>query len=132
MACECIDDLLDEFGAVCEAPGYNVFIVAGNEVATPKRAILEGITRATILELCEEMGIRCSQRAIAPYDFYAADEAFLTSTAAGLMPISCVDGRTIGSGSPGPLFRRLDTAYDQLLRSGKYGTRIPMGDVDVP
>lgn len=117
--------LPDEDGLVCEGPGYNLFIVSSNVVVTPEQSILEGITRETILEICGELGIPCRLRGIASYDLYTADEVFLTSTAAGLVPVTRVDGRLIGSGKPGPIIQRLRNAYDEMLRSGRHGTRIP-------
>jgi branched-chain amino acid aminotransferase len=113
---------LDEAGLVCEAPGYNVFVVTRGSVATPDASILEGITRETVLELCAELDIPTEVRGAAPYHLYTADEVFLTSTAGGLVPVAMVDGRTVGDGSPGPVFRRLFAAYDELLRSGRQGT----------
>jgi branched-chain amino acid aminotransferase len=115
---------LDDDGYVCEAPGYNVFAVRDGEVATPAASILEGITRETVLELCEEQSVPSAIRGTAPYDLYTADEVFLTSTAGGLVPVTEVDGRQIGSGEPGPMFRRLESAYDALLRSGRHGTPV--------
>ena len=63
--------------------------------------------------------------AIAPFDLFVADEVFLTSTAAGLVPVTKVDGALIGDGRPGPCFRRIDAAYDEMQRSGRHGTPIP-------
>ena len=116
--------LLDENGFVCEGPGYNIFVVSGGVVITPDRSILEGITRETVLELCGELGLPTALRPVSTYDFFTADEAFLTGTAGGLVPVTRADGRVIGQGSPGPVTRRIDEAYDALLRSGRYGTPI--------
>ena len=118
--------LLDEDGWVCEAPGYNVFVAANGALATPRQSILEGVTRETVLELCHEEKLPCAIRPVAPYDLYTADEVFLASTAAGLMPITRVDGRVVGQGTPGPILERLEKAYEELIKSGKYGTRIPV------
>lgn len=117
--------LLDDQGLVCEAPGYNLFIVREGRVITPSHAILEGVTRATVLELAGELGIPNGVGPIAPYDLLTADEAFLTSTAAGLIPVTRVDGASVGDGRPGPVFRTLDAAYDAMQRSGRHGTPIP-------
>jgi branched-chain amino acid aminotransferase len=119
--------LIDEEGFVCEAPGYNLFAVRDGTVITPERGVLEGITRETVLELCADLGIPSVIHAIAPFDLFVADEAFLSSTAAGLVPITRVDGALIADGRPGPIFKRLDAAYDDLQRSGKHGT--PVGEV---
>lgn len=117
--------IVDEDGDVCEAPGYNVFAVAGGTVITPDRAILEGITRATVLELCELLGIPSRIGRLAPYDLFTADEAFLTSTAGGLIPVVKVDGRAVGTGAPGPVLARIDAAYEARLATGWHGTPIP-------
>jgi branched-chain amino acid aminotransferase len=117
--------LLDDDGLVCEAPGYNVFVVRGGTVVTPDRSVLEGITRATVLELCRELDIPAAPAPVAPYDLLTADEVFLSSTAGGLVPVVRVDGATIGDGRPGPILRRIDAAYGELQRSGRYGTAIP-------
>ncbi|MBM4408713.1 MAG: branched-chain amino acid aminotransferase [Chloroflexi bacterium] len=117
--------LLDDQGLVCEAPGYNLFMVREGRVVTPSHAILEGVTRATVLELADELGIPNGEGPIAPYDLFTADEAFLTSTAAGIIPVTKVDGAPVGDGRPGPVFRCLDAAYEELQRSGRHGTRIP-------
>jgi branched-chain amino acid aminotransferase len=110
--------LLDGEGLVCEAPGYNVFVVRAGRVLTPDRSILEGVTRATVLELCQTLSIPA-------YDLLTADEVFLTSTAGGLVPVVRVDGAKIGDGKRGPVLRRIDAAYRDLQRSGRYGTPIP-------
>jgi branched-chain amino acid aminotransferase len=120
--------LLDEDGFVCEAPGYNMFVVRDGQLLTPERGVLEGITRETVLELAAELAIPSVIKNVAPFDLYVADEIFLTSTAAGLVPVTRVDGAPIADGRPGPLFRRLDAAYDELQRSGRHGT--PVGEVD--
>jgi len=118
--------LIDEEGFVCEAPGYNMFVVRDGVVMTPERGILEGITRETVLELCEELGIRSAIKSVAPFDLFVAEEIFLSSTAAGLVPVTRVDGALIADGRPGPVFRRLDAAYEELQRSGRHGT--PVGE----
>jgi branched-chain amino acid aminotransferase len=117
--------LLDDQGLVCEAPGYNLFVVSDGILVTPARSILEGITRETVWELAEELDIPIAQDDVRPYDLLTADEAFLTSTAAGLIPITRVDGAPIGDGRPGPIFRALDAAYEEMQRSGRHGTPIP-------
>lgn len=117
--------IVDEEGDVCEAPGYNVFAIVGGTVVTPEKAILEGITRQTVLDLCAELGIPSRIGRIAPYDLFTADEAFLTSTAGGLIPIARVDGRPVGTGAPGPVLARIDAAYEERLARGWHGTPIP-------
>lgn len=119
--------LMDEEGFVCEAPGYNMFVVRDGVVLTPDRGILEGITRETVLEICGELGVPTVIKSLAPFDLLVADEIFLTSTAAGLVPVTKVDGALIADGRPGPMFKKIDAAYDQMQRSGRHGT--PVGGV---
>ena len=95
--------ILDEQGRVCEGPGYNVFVVRDGAVVTPGESALEGITRATVLDLCAELGIPASVGSVWPFDCVVADELFLTSTAGGIMPVTSVDGRPVGGGVPGPV-----------------------------
>lgn len=117
--------IVDEDGDVCEAPGYNVFAVIDGVVVTPDRAILEGITRATVLELCADLGVPSRIGRLAPFDLFTAQEAFLTSTAGGLIPVVRVDGRPVGTGRPGPVLARLDARYEELLKAGWHGTDVP-------
>ena len=119
--------LLDEDGFVCEAPGYNLFVARDGVLLTPERGVLEGITRETVLEICGDLGVPTEIKSVAPFDLFVADEIFLTSTAAGLVPVTKVDGAPIADGRPGSLFRRIDAAYDAMQRSGKHGT--PVGGV---
>jgi branched-chain amino acid aminotransferase len=116
--------LADENGFVCEAPGYNVFALIRGAVVTPDLGALEGVTRETVMELCETLGTRCVIRTVAPYDLFTASEVFLSSTAAGLIPVAEIDGHRIGTGAPGPFYERLVKAYDDMIQSGANGTRI--------
>jgi branched-chain amino acid aminotransferase len=118
--------LLDEDGFVCEAPGYNLFAVREGVVLTPEYGVLEGITRQTVLEICAELGIPTVTKGLAPFDLLVADEIFLTSTSAGIVPVTTVDGARIGDGRPGPMFKRIDGAYIEMQRSGRHGTLIPV------
>lgn len=105
--------LLDTHGHVCEAPGANVFVVSRGVVCTPDHDILEGVTRATVMDLTPVV-----ERPVDLYDVHTADEVFLTSTAIGVLPVVTVDGRTVGSGRPGPVTTGLLDAYRQVLASG--------------
>lgn len=119
--------ILDDQGRVCEGPGYNVFLVREGTVVTPRESALAGITRATVFELCDELGIPWREDALWPYDCLVASEAFLTSTAGGIMPVTWVDGHPVGDGGLGPVVRRLRRAYDEMIRAGRHGTPIPLG-----
>lgn len=118
---------LDMEGYVCEAPGYNVFLAKNGVLTTPADNILRGITRQTIIDLAEELGTRVTTGRLQPFDFYNADEAFLTSTAGGVVPIGRLDGRVIGTGMRGSLTRALQAGYEGLLESGAQSTPVRAG-----
>ena len=73
--------------------------------------ILEGITRETVFEIAAEMGLPAAERDLTAYDLYVADEAFLCTTAGGIIPIVRVDGRQVGTGQPGPITQRIAGRY---------------------
>lgn len=106
--------LVNRKGNVVEGPGFNVFAVKGGEVATPDRGILRGITRRTVIELADELGVPLEQRAVSVEEVRRAEEVFATSTAGGIMPITRVDGRDVGDRNPGPVTLRLRKAYWDL------------------
>lgn len=122
-----VDDAieLDMEGYVCEAPGYNVFIMKTGVLCTPADNILFGITRQTVLELAKAEGIQVAQGRIQPFDLYNADEVFLSSTAGGIFPVTQLDGRTIGDGKAGPVTMKLRADYLALLKSGEKSTPVP-------
>ncbi len=119
--------MCDAQGYVCEAPGWNVFIVRDGRVITPGTSILEGITRETVMEICARLSIPCEARPITAYDLWTADEAFLTSTAGGISPIVDVDGRRIGAGQPGPTYRLIAQDFRGMLERGEHGTPVIYG-----
>jgi len=103
--------LVDLDGNVTEGPGFNLFVVGNGRLATPARGVLEGITRATALELAAELEIPAEQRALTADEVQAADEVFITSTAGGIMAATRINGAPIGDGRPGPVTRRLIDLY---------------------
>ena len=109
--------LLDNEGYVAEGSGENIFIVERDKLVTPElTSCLEGITRQTVIEFAEELGIRVEERRITRDEVYIADEAFFTGTAAEVLPIREVDGRVIGKGARGPVTERLQAMYfDQVM-----------------
>jgi branched-chain amino acid aminotransferase len=113
--------MLNEHGNVAEATGDNIFIVVGGKVVTPPPAagILLGITRAVVKRLCEEGGVEFVERDFKSDDLYAADECFLTGTAAEVIPVTQVDDKVIGDGEPGPVTKKLLGAFHEFIRSGK-------------
>jgi branched-chain amino acid aminotransferase len=117
--------LLDMQGYVAEGYGSNVFAVSGGTVMTPPLGnILAGITRATVFEICAELGIRVEERPMTVYDLVAADEVFESASMSELVPIVEIDGRRIGSGAPGPVCGRLHSALRDLMQSGRRSTPI--------
>ncbi|MBN2886268.1 MAG: branched-chain amino acid transaminase [Chromatiaceae bacterium] len=113
--------LLDASGYVMEGSGENIFIVRDGVLYTPDlTSALDGITRRTVMTLCEELGLRVVERRITRDEVYIADEAFFTGTAAEVTPIREVDGRAIGSGTRGPITERLQALYfDQVHGRGE-------------
>ncbi|MFQ5493849.1 MAG: branched-chain-amino-acid transaminase [Phycisphaerae bacterium] len=96
-------------GKVCECTGDNIFVVRGGEVLTPppSTGILEGITRRLVMELICQRGLVMLERTLTRHDLYVADECFATGTAAEVVPITQVDGRIIGDGTPGPITQQI-------------------------
>ena len=109
--------LLDNEGYVAEGSGENIFIVQGGQLITPElTSCLEGITRATVFALAEEVGLEVRERRITRDEVYIADEAFFTGTAAEVLPIRELDGRRIGNGQRGPITEKLQSMYfDQVM-----------------
>ncbi|MGD9600178.1 MAG: branched-chain amino acid transaminase [Gammaproteobacteria bacterium] len=104
--------LLDHDGMVAEGSGENIFIVRHGVLYTPDPVCaLEGITRDTVMRLAREEGIPVVEKRITRDEFYIADEAFFTGTAAEVTPIRELDNRTIGTGRPGPITATLQRAY---------------------
>jgi branched-chain amino acid aminotransferase len=109
--------MLDHEGMVAEGSGENIFIVRKGTLYTPDPACaLEGITRETVMSLARELGITVVEKRITRDEFYIADEAFFTGTAAEVTPIRELDNRMIGSGTPGPITMRLQTAYLETVQ----------------
>ncbi len=108
--------MLNKDGYVAECTGDNIFIVKDNEIITPPTyaGILIGITRNVVIDLATEAGIAVKEEQITRYDLYAADECFLTGTAAGIIPVARIDGRKISSGAPGKITRSLLEKYHEL------------------
>ena len=111
----CADD-----GSVAEGSTSNVFAVIGGQLCTPGSdvGILDGITRAKVIELARGAGVTVVERRIQPDELRGADEAFLTSATRGVLPITTIDGRPVAAGVPGPVTRRLMALYDGLARRG--------------
>jgi branched-chain amino acid aminotransferase len=103
--------LTDAAGNVVEGPGFNVFAVCGGVLVTPKEGVLEGITRRTVMEIARSLGIAVELRALSAGELRSAQEAFLSSSGGGVLPVTRVDGQAIGPGAPGPITSRLVETY---------------------
>ncbi|WP_193162152.1 branched-chain amino acid transaminase [Microbulbifer hainanensis] len=109
--------LLDPEGYVAEGSGENVFIVSDGILYTPElTSCLDGITRNSVIELARECGYEVVEKRITRDEVYIADEAFFTGTAAEVLPIRMLDGRTIGAGRRGPITRRLQELYFDVVQ----------------
>ncbi len=119
---ECI--MLNDQGFVAECSADNIFIVhedlrGKRELRTPpiSSGALEGITRDAVMELGEQAGLKVVEKNLTLFDLYNAREAFLTGTAAEVVPVTRIDQREIGDGKPGEITKQLMSAYSQLRNS---------------
>jgi len=109
--------LLDPDGYVAEGTGENIFIVRRGKLGTtPLTSILEGITRNSVIQLARERNIPVMEERFTRDAMYVAEEVFLTGTAAEITPVREIDGRRIGSGTPGPVTRDLQKAFFAIVR----------------
>jgi branched-chain amino acid aminotransferase len=118
--------LLDGNGLVAEASGENIFVVKRGKLKTPplSSAILEGITRDTVITLAREQGLVVEETTFARDELYLADEVFFTGTAAELTPVREIDDRQIGAGECGPVTRKLQDAFFEAVK-GRAGKEKP-------
>ncbi len=119
MQAGCVEALmLNHKGEVAECTGDNIFLVRDRQLLTPPTdaGILEGITRAAVLELGVEAGLTVREIALTRHDVYVADECFLTGSGAEVIPVVEVDNRTIGAGKPGPVTIDLLERFRKLVR----------------
>jgi branched-chain amino acid aminotransferase len=110
--------LLDIHGYVSEASAENIFIVRNHTIVTPFTSTnLPGVTREAVLELAPGLGLETKEQFFTLYDVWAADEAFITGSAAEVAPVVEVDGRSIGDGKPGPTTKNIMKAFRDLVMS---------------
>jgi branched-chain amino acid aminotransferase len=116
--------MLNDQGYVAECTADNVFIVHKGVIVTPaaSQGALKGITRSTIFDLAEELGVPIRESDMTRYDVWCADECFLTGSGAEVIPVVKLDGREIGTGRPGPITQRVLAAFRQRVLVD--GTRI--------
>ena len=110
--------MLNHKGDIAECTGDNIFIVKRGVLKTPPpdAGILEGITRNCVIQLAEQANIPVQQVTLQRHDVYTADECFLTGTAAEVIAVVGIDGRTIGDGVPGPLTQDLRARFQKFAR----------------
>ena len=116
--------LLDSAGFVSEGAGENVFVIKDGVVYTPdlSAGALNGITRNTVLHICQDLGLPLVQKRITRDECYIADEMFFTGTAAEVTPIREMDRIQIGQGQRGPITTRIQQAFFDIVggRNPKY------------
>jgi branched-chain amino acid aminotransferase len=110
--------MLDANGYVSEGSGENIFVIRKGVLCTPDLScsILEGITRDTVLTIAREMGIPVEERRITRDQLWLADEVFFTGTAAEITPVREIDDRAVGEGSVGPITRRIQERFFDIVR----------------
>ena len=111
--------LLNQAGYVCEGTGENIFVLRDGKLVTPplEDNVLPGITRETVIDIAKnELGLEIVERHILRSELYMVDELFLTGTAAHLTPVGKIDNRPIGDGHMGPVTRKLQSMYFDIVR----------------
>jgi branched-chain amino acid aminotransferase len=126
--------MLDDHGFVSEGSGENIFVIRNNTLLTPPQAaaILDGITRSSIIQIAADHDLELVERNIARAELYVADEVFLTGTAAELVPVTEIDDHKIGDGRRGPVTELLGDTFENALhgRDSRYAHWLDI--VDVP
>jgi len=112
--------LLDYDGNVTEGPGFNVFAVKDKVLITPDRGVLAGVSRKTVLEMADYLGINTSVRSLSVEELLDADEVFLSSSGGGVIPIIRVNETIFGNGASGPISVRLNETYWKWTTLEKY------------
>jgi branched-chain amino acid aminotransferase len=112
--------LLSPQGYVSECTGENIFVVRNERLFTPPTSAgaLAGITQSSVATIARDLGLEVEQANILRSDLYTADEAFMTGTAAEVVPIKSVDDRVVGDGGPGPVTRKIQETYREAVRGG--------------
>ena len=116
--------LLSTDGYLTEGPGFNVWIVQDGKALTPGDNLLEGITRLAVFDLCRELGLSAETADLNPEDLTDADEAFISSSAGGIFPVTRVNNRLIGNGLPGSISCRLSDLYWETRNKGRHATAV--------
>jgi D-alanine transaminase len=120
-----LETIMIRDGEVTEGSSTNVFLVRDGELITPPKGqlILSGITRELVIDLARGLGIRVSERPIPAAALGSADEIWLTSSTREALPVTRLDDGSVGTGRPGPLWQRLDAAYQTLKTRTRDGSQ---------
>jgi branched-chain amino acid aminotransferase len=118
--------MLNGEGYVAECTADNIFFVRQGQLCTPSVAAgaLQGVTRDSVLDVAQALGLPTTEGFFTRYDLYTADECFMTGTGAEIIPVVRIDGRTIGTGHPGPLTAQLRQGFETLCH--RDGVRAPL------
>ncbi len=110
--------MLNAEGFVAECTGDNIFIIKEGQLFTPplSAGALYGITRRVVIDLARQEGLQVGEPNLTRYDLFNADECFLTGSGAEIVPVVKIDGRTIGTGKPGPITLNLVNRYHSLTK----------------
>ncbi len=120
--------MLNDAGNIAECTADNIFVIKRGQIVTPPvtAGALRGITRSVVFEIAAELGFKTLKADITRHDVFAADESFLTGTAAEIIPVVKVDGRSIGNGKPGSVTTRIMARFREMTRE----TGTPIFDQD--
>jgi branched-chain amino acid aminotransferase len=118
--------MLDQRGFVSEASVSNVFLVKKGELATPSfgAGILHGITRDRVIRLCSDLGLELMERDITPFELTTADEVFIVGTKSEILAVGSISGAKVGSGSAGPITKRLFQEFSKVVVRPEEGTPV--------
>lgn len=110
--------LLNQHGNVSEGPGENIFLIKNEKIKTPplKDDVLDGITRSTIIQLCNDLGFEIKEESFKEKELLEADECFFTGTAAEVTPIRSINKQTIGNGSRGKITKIIQQLYFDIVK----------------
>ena len=103
--------LLDFDRNLTEGPGFNVFLVSNGVVSTPLHHCLKGITRDTVISIARDTGLEVQERDIPAAEISSADEMMFSTSAGGVMPVTCVEGAPVGTGQCGPVTKKIMEEY---------------------